>query len=81
MKVIGNIAGFESMGTLDGPGVRFVVFMQGCPIRCAYCHNPEMWDKNLEKIKIPEQDFSLKVKEDSDERIYRICIRVRNFHG
>ena len=42
----GYIADFETMGLLDGPGVRFVVFLQGCPLRCAYCHNPEMWNFN-----------------------------------
>ena len=42
--VIGRISSFQSMGTLDGPGVRFVVFTQGCPLRCACCHNPETWN-------------------------------------
>ncbi len=39
----GRISSFQSMGTLDGPGIRCVVFIQGCPLRCAYCHNPETW--------------------------------------
>lgn len=40
----GQVHSFQSMGAVDGPGVRFVVFLQGCPLRCAYCHNPDTWD-------------------------------------
>lgn len=42
----GNIHSFQSCGTLDGPGIRFVAFFQGCPLRCGCCHNPDTWDFN-----------------------------------
>ena len=43
-KIKGRVSSFQSLGAVDGPGVRFVVFLQGCPLRCIYCHNPETWD-------------------------------------
>ncbi|EBV1886989.1 pyruvate formate lyase 1-activating protein, partial [Salmonella enterica subsp. enterica serovar Saintpaul] len=42
--VIGRIHSFESCGTVDGPGIRFITFFQGCLMRCLYCHNRDTWD-------------------------------------
>ncbi|WP_036828323.1 pyruvate formate lyase 1-activating protein, partial [Photobacterium sanctipauli] len=44
MSLKGRIHSFESCGTVDGPGIRFIVFMQGCLMRCQYCHNRDTWD-------------------------------------
>ncbi len=64
----GRIHSFQSLGTADGPGVRAVVFMQGCPLRCACCHNPDTWDFKGGKEATPEEIFA-KIK------------RLKNYFG
>ncbi len=52
--LLGRVHSIQSMGTLDGPGVRFVIFAQGCPLRCKCCHNPDTWDVEGGKLYTPE---------------------------
>lgn len=63
-----RISAFQSLGTVDGPGVRAVVFMQGCPLRCHCCHNPETWDFNGGNVI------------DTDELLQKI-IRCKSYFG
>lgn len=63
----GYIHSFQSLGTLDGPGVRFVVFTQGCNLRCGCCHNPDTWDMQ-------------KGKEYTTEEIVAKVIRYREYY-
>ena len=48
-ELLGRIHSLETLGTVDGPGIRFVVFMQGCPLKCKYCHNRDTWEINSGK--------------------------------
>ena len=56
-NILGNIHSLETFGLVDGPGVRFVVFMQGCAMRCKYCHNPDTWSVNSGEKYTPQQLF------------------------
>jgi len=62
MSIVGRIHSLESFGTVDGPGIRFVVFMQGCPLRCQFCHNPDTWDVGKGTEYTPTQLFEEIVK-------------------
>ena len=63
----GRIHSFESFGTVDGPGSRFVVFLQGCPLRCQYCHNPDTWGAGGTEYSV--------------EEVVNRVVRYRNYFG
>lgn len=61
-SVIGRIHSIESFGSVDGPGIRFVIFTQGCHMRCQFCHNPDTWDMKGGETKTADELLSQALK-------------------
>ncbi|GCF92829.1 pyruvate formate-lyase-activating enzyme [Enterococcus florum] len=68
--ITGNVHSIESFGSVDGPGVRFIVFMQGCRMRCEFCHNPDTW-----KIKDP------KARQRTAEDVLNEALHYKSYWG
>ncbi len=67
MSVKGAVHSIETFGSVDGPGVRFVIFLKGCALRCQYCHNPDTW-----KCGEPDTD---------SEQLLKKALRYRSYWG
>ena len=67
-QILGNIHSVETFGSADGPGVRYIVFLKGCNMRCKYCHNPDTWAKTDGELRSPED-------------VLKQALRYKNYWG
>ena len=68
-QILGYIHSTESFGAVDGPGIQFVVFLQGCKMRCKYCHNPETWNLVADYSRLYSEDLGEAEREELAKRI------------
>lgn len=68
-QVLGYVHSTESFGAVDGPSIRFVVFLQGCKMRCKYCHNPETWNLVTDYSRLYSDDVSDEEKAELSKKI------------
>ncbi len=71
-NIIAKVHSVETFGTVDGPGIRYILFLQGCPLKCKYCHNRDTWDPN---------EGTTRTLEDIVEEIKRYTTYFKTSHG